>query len=132
MNYDKYYKMEHLEIFRLLNDSTVLRKSIKVNDLSNGQYSVDKNIRLKTPMLRLDLCDYSDAYIVLKRAIVVSGTNVNNWTNKELAFKNNAPFNSCILKINDTFIDNAGNLNIVMLMYNLVKYGNNCSMTSGS
>ena len=78
MNYDKYYKMEHLEIFRLLNDSTVLRKSIKVNDLSNGQYSVDKNIRLKTPMLRLDLCDYSDAYIVLKRAIVVSGTNVNN------------------------------------------------------
>ena len=78
MNYDKYYKMKHLEIFRLLNDSTVLRKSIKVNDLSNGQYSVDKNIRLKTPMLRLDLCDYSDAYIVLKRAIVVSGTNVNN------------------------------------------------------
>ena len=78
MNYDKYYKMEHLEIFRLLNDSTVLRKSIKVNDLSNGQYSVDKNIKLKTPMLRLDLCDYSDAYIVLKRAIVVSGTNVNN------------------------------------------------------
>ena len=78
MNYDKYYKMEHLEIFRLLNDSTVSRKSIKVNDLSNGQYSVDKNIRLKTPMLRLDLCDYSDAYIVLKRAIVVSGTNVNN------------------------------------------------------
>ena len=78
MNYDKYYKMEHLEIFRLLNDSTVSRKSIKVNDLSNGQYSVDKNIRLKTPMLRLDLCDYSDAYIVLKREIVVSGTNVNN------------------------------------------------------
>ena len=78
MNYDKYYKMEHLEIFRLLNDSTVLRKSIKVNDLSNGQYSVAKNIRLKTPMLRLDLCDYSDAYIVLKRAIVFSGTNVNN------------------------------------------------------
>ena len=78
MNYDKYYKMEHLEIFRLLNDSTVSRKSIKVNDLSNGQYSVDKNIRLKTPMLRLDLCDYSNAYIVLKRAIVVSGTNVNN------------------------------------------------------
>ena len=78
MNYDKYYKMEHLEVFRLLNDSTVSRKSIKVNDLSNGQYSVDKNIRLKTPMLRLDLCDYSDAYIVLKRAIVVSGTNVNN------------------------------------------------------
>ena len=71
MNYDKYYKMEHLEIFRLLNDSTVSRKSIKVNDLSNGQYSVDKNIRLKIPMLRSDLCDYSDAYIVLKRAIVV-------------------------------------------------------------
>ena len=53
-------------------------------------------------MLRTDLCDYSDAYIVVKRTITVAGTNVNNRTNKEQAFQNNAPFRSCISKINNT------------------------------
>ena len=45
------------------------------NDLSNGQYSVNKNIRLKTLMLRSDLCDYSDTYIVEKERISVRGNN---------------------------------------------------------
>ena len=51
--------------------------------------------------------------------------------NKKLTFKNNAPFRSCISKINNTFIDNAGDLDIVMLMYNLLEYSDNYSMTSG-
>ena len=46
-------------------------KWIEVKDLSNGQYSVNKNIRFKTSMVRLDLCDYSDAYIVVKGSITV-------------------------------------------------------------
>ena len=60
-------KIKHQKISKLLNDSTVskfvIKKQIEVNDLSSGQY---KNIRLKTPMLRSDLCDYSDAYIIVK------------------------------------------------------------------
>ena len=61
--------MEHYKISNLLNDSTlsqfVTKKWIKVNDLSSGQYSVNKNIRFKTSMFRSDLCVYSDAYIVV-------------------------------------------------------------------
>ena len=52
--------------------------------------------------------------------------------NKKLTFKNSAPFQSCISKINNTFIDNAEDLDIVMPMYNLLEYSDNYSMTSGS
>ena len=82
------------------------RKWTEVNDLSRGQYSVNKNIRFKIPQLRLDLCDYSDVYIVVKRSVTVGGTTNANTINKKLTFKNNAPFRSCISKINNTFIDN--------------------------
>ena len=60
----------------------------------------------------------SDAYFVVKGTITVEGTNANNRTDKMLAFKNNDPFRSCILKINNTFTDNAEDLHIVILMYN--------------
>ena len=63
-------KMEHYKISKLLNDSIaskfVRKKWVKVNDLLNGQYSVNKNIMFKTSMLRSDLRDYSNAYIVVK------------------------------------------------------------------
>ena len=88
--------MEHYKIPEVLNDYTVskfvTRKWIEVNDLSSGQYSVNENIRFKTSMLRSDLCDYSDAYIVVKGRISVTGTNNANRRNKKLTFKNNAPF----------------------------------------
>ena len=83
-------------------------------------------------MLRSDLCDYSDAYIVVKGRISVRGTNDANKRNKKLTFKNNAPFRSCISKINNTFIDNAEDLDIVMPMYNLLEYSDKYSRTSGS
>ena len=61
--------MEHYKILKLLSDSTVskfvTKKLVEENDLSRGQYSVNKNIRFKTSMLRSDLCDYSDTYILL-------------------------------------------------------------------
>ena len=82
-------------------------------------------------MLRSDLCDYSNAYIVLKAAITVTGTNNDNRINKKLVFKNNAPFQSSISKTNNTCIDNAENLNIVMPMYNSLEHSDNYSMTSG-
>ena len=57
-------------------------------------------------------------------------TELNNGTyDKTLAFKDNAPFTSCILKINNTLIDNARNLDIVMSMYNLLEYSKNYSKT---
>ena len=68
------------------------------NDLSGHQYSVNKHIRFKTTMLRSNLCDYSDAYVVLKWRITVTGTDNANKRNKKLTFKSNAPFRSCIYK----------------------------------
>ena len=56
-------------------------------------------------MLRSDLCDYSDAYIVVKRKVTVANPN-NDAYDKILVFKNNVPFSSCTLKINNTLIDN--------------------------
>ena len=70
-------------------------------------------------MLRLDLCDYSDAYIVVEREIAVQRDNNANGRNKKLISKNNIPFRSCISKSNNTFIDSAED-HIVMSMYNLL------------
>ena len=71
-------------------------------------------------MSRSDLRDYSDAYIVVKGKIIVTNPN-NDAYDKKLAFKNNAPFVSCILKINNTLIDNAQDLDIVIPTYNLIE-----------
>ena len=92
--------MEHCKIPKLLNNSTVpqfvTKKWVEVNNLPSGQYSVNKNIRFKISMLRWDLCDYSDAYIVVEGIISVWGTNAHNRINTKLTFKNNAPFRSRI------------------------------------
>ena len=86
-------------------------------------------------MLRSDLCDFSDAYIVVKGVITVTKTNGRDFIdirNRFLAFKNNAPFTNCISKINNVLIDNAEDLDIVMPMYNLLEYSKNYSKTTGS
>ena len=82
-------------------------------------------------MLRSDLCDYNDAYIALKGTITVEGDDDNNKRDKNLFFKNNAPLRSGILKINNTFIENAEDLDIVIPMYDLLEYSGNYSMTLG-
>ena len=89
-------------------------------------------LRFKASMLRSDLCDYSDAYIVVKGRINVTSTNNANRENKNLIFKNNSLFKSCISKINNTFIDNAEDLDIVMLIYNPLQFSDNYFMKSGS
>ena len=83
-------------------------------------------------MLRSDLCDYSDAYIVVKGRISVTGTDTANRRNKKLTLKKSAPFISFTSKINNTFIGNAEDLNIVVSMYNLLGYSDNYSITSGN
>ena len=83
-------------------------------------------------MLRSDLCDYSDAYVWVKGKITVTNPNDNANFNKELTLKNNAPFISCISKINGELVENAEDLDIVIPMYNLLEYCKNYEKTSGS
>ena len=80
---------------------------------------------MKTSILRSDLCDYSDAYMVVKGDNTLEGDNDANKRNKNLAFKNNVPFINCISKINGVKIDNAEDLDIVMPMYILLEYSKN-------
>ena len=75
----------------------VTKKWIEVYDQSEGNYDVNKEIRIKTSMLRSDLCDFNDAYIVVKGTITVTNPD-NAKRNKPVTFKNNAPFISCISK----------------------------------
>ena len=133
----------------------VTKKWIEVYDQSEGNYNVNKEIRIKTLMLRSDLCDFSDAYIVVKANVFVTKktfnadkidepnntaanvdasntANKNAFGNKKLVFKNDAPFINCISKINGVKIDNAEDLDVVMPMYNLLEYSKNYRKTTGS
>ena len=134
--------MEYQKIANLL-DSASNKPSkfrtknwVEINDDIRGAYSPNKQIRFKTAMLRSSLCDYSDAYILVKGNITVNNTAADgaaaNNTNKKVIFKNCAPFTNCISKINNTQIDNAEYIDIVMPMHNLIEYGDNYSKTSGS
>ena len=129
--------MEYQKITNLLDSTSdkvptfITKKWIDVHDQSGGTYNTNKQIRFKTLMLRSDLCDYSDAYIVVKEKFTVTNPN-NDAYEEKLALKNNAPFTSCILKVNNTLIDNAEDLVIVMPLYNLLQYSKNYRKTSGS
>lgn len=85
-------------------------------------------------MQRLYLCGYNPVYIVVKErlSLLTSTANEDNKAEKDVAFKNNAPFKSCISKINNTLISNVKNLHVFMRMYNLIEYSYNYLMTSGS
>ena len=105
---------------------------IEVQSQSGNTYNTSKPIRFKTSMLRSDLCDYSDAYVWVKGKITVTNPNNNANFDRRLTLKNNAPFISCISKINGELVENAEDLDIVMPMYNLLEYNKNYEKTSGS
>ena len=109
----------------------VTKKWIEVYDQSQKNYDVNKEIRIKTSMLRSDLCNFCDAYIVVKGIITVLRPN-NAKRNKAVTFKNNAPFINCISKINEVKIDNAEDLDVVKPMYNLLECSKNYKQTTGS
>ena len=122
--------MEYQKISNLLNDESNkpskfrTRNWVEINDDIKGAYSPNKRIRYKTAMIRYSLCDYSDAYVLVKGNIAVNGTAgdaVANTTNKKVIFKNCAPFTNCINKINNNQIDNAEYMDIVMPMCNLIE-----------
>ena len=102
----------------------VTRQYVKVNSLLNT-YNENKSIRFKTPMLRSSLCDYSDAYILVKGKITVTGNHPRDRQNTPLILKFNAPFVSFITRINGELIEDADDLDIVMPMYNLLEYSKN-------
>ena len=83
-------------------------------------------------MLRSDLCNFSDAYIVVEGYITLERDNDANKGNKNLAFKNNSSFINCISNINGVKIDNAEDLDVVMPIYNLLEYSKNYRKTTGS
>ena len=123
--------MEHQKILNLLNEARnsgfAARKWNIVNDNSKANYDVANEITYNTEVLKSSLCDYNDAYILVRgdvAATVAPATQV--------AFKNCAPFTKCITKIDGTTIDDAEDLGLVMQMYNLIEYSSNYSETTGS
>ena len=135
--------MEYQKIANLIDDNTINQPStfrtrnwVEINDESRRAYNANSQIKFKTTMLKSSLCDYSDAYILVKETITVNNTAAQgaaaNNTNKKVIFKNWAPFTNCISEINNTQIDNAKDIDIVMPMYNLIEYSDNYAKTTGS
>ena len=110
-------KTEHNEVPRF-----ITKKWIEVQSQSGNTYNTRKPVRFKTSMLRSGLCDYSDAYVWVKGKITVTNPNDNANFDRRLTLKNNAPFISCISKINGELVENAEDLDIAMSMYNLLEY----------
>ena len=113
----------------------VAREYVRVNSLSNT-FDENKSIRFKTPMLRSDLCDYADAYILVNGIITITAAaganNIGDKKNRKLILKKNAPFVSCITRINGELIEDADDLDVVIPMYNLLEYSKNYRKTIGS
>ena len=135
--------MEYQKIENLLDNASYqpskfrTRNWVEINGESRGTYT-GNSIKFKTTMLRSNLCDYADAYILVNRRITITGAGADaaarqaDERDKGVTFKNCAPFTKCINRINNTEIDNAKDIDIVMPMYNLIEYSDNYSKTTGS
>ena len=135
--------MEYQKIANLLESTSDnlskfrTRNWVEINDESRGNYA-NSDIRFKTTMLRSNLCDYADSYILVKGTITITGAGNDaaarqaDERDKGVTFKNCAPFTKCISRINNTDVDTARDIDIVMPMYNLIEYSDSYSKTSGS
>ena len=134
--------MEYQKIANLLDNASNqpskfrTKNWFEINYQSRGGYTTCSDIKFKTTMLRSSLCDYDDAYIVVKGTTTITGAGDDaaarraSETNKSVIFKNCVPFIKCISKISNTEIDDAQDINIVMPMHNLIAYSDNYSKTS--
>ena len=135
--------MEYQKIVNLLDTESNqpskfrTRNWVEINDESRETYtSID--VKFKTTMLRSNLCDYADSYVVVKGTITITGAGDDDAAkrlderNKSIIFKNCVPFTKCISRINNKDIYNAQDIDIVMPMYNLIEYSDNYAKTSGS
>ena len=135
--------MEYKKIINLLDNASNQPSKLKakywpeINYQSRGKYNTNNDIRFKTTMLKFSLCDYIDAYILFKGRITNTGAGTNadarqaDERNKGVTFKNCAPFTNCKSEINDTEIDNAKDIDILMSTYNLIEYNDKYLKTSG-
>ena len=133
--------MEYQKIANLLESASNqpsrfrTRNWFEINDESRGTYT-SNDIKFKTTMLWSNLCDYADAYILVKGTIAITGAGTDDATkraderNKGVTFKNCAPFTKCINRINNIDIENAQNIDIVMPTYNFIEYSDNYSKSS--
>ena len=136
--------MEHQKIINLLDNSSHqpskfrTKNWVEINDESRAACNRNSQIKFKTAVLKSILCDYSDAYILVKGTITIAGAGDNadarhaDERDKGVIFKNCASFIHCICERNDTQVDDAKNIDIVMPMYNLIEYSDNYSKRSGS
>ena len=136
--------MEYQKIANLIDDASnqpfkFRRKNwVEINNESRGTYNVNSQIKFKTAMLKSSLCDYSDAYILVKGKITVTGRGAEansrdtDERDKGVAFRIWASFTNCISEINNTQVDNTKDIDIVMPMYNLIEYNDNYAKTSGN
>ena len=134
--------MENQKIINLLNKDDIDSKHLAtkkwyiINDENNTNYGVNKDtgennpdtIKYDTRVLKPNLCDYAEAYILVDGTIRAAAANANT----RLALKNCAPFTKCNLEINDEHVDTAENLDIVMPMYNLIEYSDNYQDSSAT
>ena len=135
--------MEYQKTANLLNSASNqpskfrTRNWVEINDESRGTYT-SNDIKFKTTMLRSNLCDYADAYILVKGTVTITGAGdiaparQADEREKGVIFKNCAPFTKCINRINNTNIDTAQDIDIVLPMYNLIEYSDNYAKTSAS
>ena len=113
------------------------RNWVEINDESKGTYA-SNDIKFKTTMLRSNLCNYANAYILVKGTITITDAGDDDAAkrlderNKGVIFKNCAPFTKRTSRINNTDVDTAQYIDVVMPMYNLIEYSDNYSKTSGS
>ena len=125
--------MEYQKIINLIGDDVESKFQTKdyvvINDRQAGNYT-GKQIKIITNMLRSSLCDFSRAYILVKGRVSFTDIPANRLG--KFAFKNCAPFRNCRLSINNTVVDDANFLDVVMPMYNLLEYSDNYNKTTGS
>ena len=135
--------MEYQKVINLLdstpNQPTNCRIKIffEINDGARGTYNTNSQIKFKTSMLKSILCHYSDAYILVSATITVTGEEADDVAKRadereKVKSKSSAPYTDCISEINNTQIDNAEYLDVVMLFHNLIEHCDNYSKTSGS
>ena len=130
--------METQKIANLLGDADnesskfATRKWYVINDQNNTDYGEGNEdsttVKFETKVIKSNLCDYSDANILLTGNITATGGDPNT----RIAFENCSPFTKCIIHKKDEYVDNADNLDLTMPMCNLTEYSDNYSDTSGS
>ena len=129
--------MEYQKIANLIDDASDwpsefrTKDWVEISDELKRAYKVNSQIKFKTTMLKSSLCDYSDTYIFVKGKITITragddaASRQADERDKGVAFKNCAPFTNCISEINNTQIDNAKDVDVIMAMYNLIEYSGN-------